>query len=664
MATFTSVTSGNWNDGATWGLTSPGVKGTDWPGNAGDVVNIGTTGTQSHVVTYNVSEANALGAVTVGAASGAGRSVLYASRGASTKMVLGATVLKIDVTGRLDYGTVADPIPAARVAEIYFTPSSDAGTGLDADQTGAQVWVYGDAAYYGSDFDTTLYGDHTFTVGAGRTLQVNGDFTAKWAVGQYLYLHKFTTYSSNTGDFAIVKIASIVGYSAPYTEFTVDITATGMPTVGGAAAWKSGGYVLNTSRNVIIGKYQAAPDPGPAALTNRPYIYTPNPLDSLISECLTWGVMRLFGGGSVYGINVSILQCGQLGYAGSNNISLTGTIFSCSGTLVGGADSSISGYFGGTGNYLMACPYDNFVVTGEIYGQAVVIGGSQGKLVDCNIFSCNSVVGSTGASSYSAASLYNCKLGYNAVGTNIDNVYDVMWANTQMFDCLAVNCMDPASWVKANRNTAGRLGRLRLLHKNQVLNAYSEYVGFGDIDKVAADGTGDNPSQRSGGSADVLEVDAQINCGVYYPVEILRQKVWVTSGTATTVRYYIQTDYVTGGGLSSAELSLTGTYLNGSAGDTSAMTPSTQSVATRADADDWSQYVEVTFTPGATGFAEVVLTLMADEAGKYVWVDPMPVVAGKTFEIKWEEGGAQVYEQAGSGGGLLTHPGMGGGLNG
>ena len=61
MATFTSVTSGNWNDGATWGKTSPGVKGTDWPGNAGDVVNIGTTADQSHVVTYNVSETNELG---------------------------------------------------------------------------------------------------------------------------------------------------------------------------------------------------------------------------------------------------------------------------------------------------------------------------------------------------------------------------------------------------------------------------------------------------------------------------------------------------------------------------------------------------------------------------------------------------------------------------
>ena len=32
---FTSVTSGDWNDGATWGNTSPGVAGTDYPGTSG-----------------------------------------------------------------------------------------------------------------------------------------------------------------------------------------------------------------------------------------------------------------------------------------------------------------------------------------------------------------------------------------------------------------------------------------------------------------------------------------------------------------------------------------------------------------------------------------------------------------------------------------------------
>ncbi len=33
-ATFTSVTTGEWDDGATWGNTSPGVSGTDYPGSS------------------------------------------------------------------------------------------------------------------------------------------------------------------------------------------------------------------------------------------------------------------------------------------------------------------------------------------------------------------------------------------------------------------------------------------------------------------------------------------------------------------------------------------------------------------------------------------------------------------------------------------------------
>ncbi len=35
MASFTSTQDGNWNDGATWGNTSPGTEGTDWPSTAG-----------------------------------------------------------------------------------------------------------------------------------------------------------------------------------------------------------------------------------------------------------------------------------------------------------------------------------------------------------------------------------------------------------------------------------------------------------------------------------------------------------------------------------------------------------------------------------------------------------------------------------------------------
>lgn len=38
QTTFSSVQSGNWNDGGTWGNTSPGVQGADWPANTDNAV--------------------------------------------------------------------------------------------------------------------------------------------------------------------------------------------------------------------------------------------------------------------------------------------------------------------------------------------------------------------------------------------------------------------------------------------------------------------------------------------------------------------------------------------------------------------------------------------------------------------------------------------------
>lgn len=55
-ATFTSVQSGNWNDGATWGNASPGVVGTDFPGE-GDTATIGAQTTVTIPAGYSASVA-------------------------------------------------------------------------------------------------------------------------------------------------------------------------------------------------------------------------------------------------------------------------------------------------------------------------------------------------------------------------------------------------------------------------------------------------------------------------------------------------------------------------------------------------------------------------------------------------------------------------------
>ena len=128
---FTSVSGGNWNDGGTWGNTSPGVKGTDWPGNAADVVNIGTTANQSHVVIYNVSETNQLGAITIGATSGSGASALSFLNSMTTLLSLGQVDILVQATGELRVGKSGAIIPYNYTASIAWNTTGDGNKGLN-----------------------------------------------------------------------------------------------------------------------------------------------------------------------------------------------------------------------------------------------------------------------------------------------------------------------------------------------------------------------------------------------------------------------------------------------------------------------------------------------------------------------------------------------------
>ena len=54
QTTFTSTTSGNWDDGGTWGNISPGIQGTDWPATTDNaVIAIGHTVTMTGAETIN-----------------------------------------------------------------------------------------------------------------------------------------------------------------------------------------------------------------------------------------------------------------------------------------------------------------------------------------------------------------------------------------------------------------------------------------------------------------------------------------------------------------------------------------------------------------------------------------------------------------------------------
>jgi hypothetical protein len=71
---------------------------------------------------------------------------------------------------------------------------------------------------------------------------------------------------------------------------------------------------------------------------------------------------------------------------------------------------------------------------------------------------------------------------------------------------------------------------------------------------------------------------------------------------------------------------------------------------TRANAGDWSQYVEVTVNPAQDGWMNLYLWLKAYESGKKVWVDPQPLVPGGGHQARWSKGEVNIRPR------MVTYP--------
>lgn len=221
MATYTSAGTGLWSAGATW------VGGVKPPSVAGHKVVIAT----GHVVTFDEASG------TYGDDSSTGITVngtLKASRSATTTLTCRGD-LYIGVAGTLDYGTEADPIPAAYVATIIINDSAamaankwgirtEESTG---DWSGFRLWGASKTAM------TTIpsgaaSGDTTFAV---------ADSTG-WEVGDWLAFEPSVAQDSVSG----TVYRAITGKSGN------DIT------VGANLAYASqiGRRVFNLTRNVRV----------------------------------------------------------------------------------------------------------------------------------------------------------------------------------------------------------------------------------------------------------------------------------------------------------------------------------------------------------------------------------------------------------------------------
>lgn len=237
MTTFTSTQSGNWADGASWGLNSPGVAGVDYPGLTGDVVNV----SDGHTITYNAGvNANVFGNITL---SGTLTFLTYTN---SDLIIGAAATLTVNATGSLLMGTETTPIQSPYKARLLFVNPASLRvcfTCLD----GATVKFYGDAGYYGNVFKTTLKTDWT----SGQSLIVDGDVSA-WPVGATFVLGKNVVYGSYLTDGQAYTIASAVYDSGnDQTVLTISEAAPGLSFMVDNHGWTNMVFLL--TRNIFIG---------------------------------------------------------------------------------------------------------------------------------------------------------------------------------------------------------------------------------------------------------------------------------------------------------------------------------------------------------------------------------------------------------------------------
>lgn len=234
MPNVYSTKSGNWSDTSVW--------------DAGRVPTIGDNVIikSGHTVTFDYNydgSTNYIANVTVGEGNINNPGVLYFSRSVSTQLVTNTATGVYVNGGILDVGTESDPIPDTVTAKIYIISSTDGATLINAANNG-KIRIYGSSSYYGNNFVSTLYQNWT----SGSTIRVSGDVTA-WRVGQELLIHINDLYANASDDARVYTITNVGTYNGTYTELTLSSTPN--------KNYYAGGLVLNLSRNVEIGKYNA-----------------------------------------------------------------------------------------------------------------------------------------------------------------------------------------------------------------------------------------------------------------------------------------------------------------------------------------------------------------------------------------------------------------------
>ncbi len=643
MAAFTSVTSGNWNDGATWGLTSPGVKGTDWPGLAGDTATVSAT----HTVTYNVSETNQLGAVTV-------NGLLSFSTSMNTLLTLGHVDLTVGATGELRIGTSVSPLLKTYTAEIVWATTADNAKGLVI-TNGGLVTVYGDPAYYGANgYRAQLSADWT----TGQSFTVTGDYSG-WNVGDVITVHKNALYSSMNTDTQIFTVASAT-YGAPNTTITINEAAP-------AVTFKQYGHVNNVSRNIRLSLNGAATTMG-SYNANRPYIkdettsanlnkvnfsnilitglyeykYTTDNVGGFnanLIDCVWRHGNRVIGGGgyvtnltfsglaysngsgfSYYGINCTI--SGDIYANGSSQIINYPTNFTCSADIYGNGGSSINN---GTG-----C-----VFTGNLFSNTTGLGGA----APSHEFRGSYIYGNVIAISTTGSKFNGCTIGYKTDGTTIlNNSTDVsMNSGGIWWEVYFRGCKMPSSLTIGGRNIGGHVGFIGSQDHNRVAGDARSWQDFADL-------TRDTGTLRTGGADNSIKIAPLSGCATWNPVMLYDIIELDVPASAQTRTVYVNT-YGWTVLPDATELYLEAEYISNGTTFNRTLVKSTEVVSANGT---WTA-LSVSFTPAVAGQVRLRVYLKKYQASSGVYIDNR-IYGTQTIYTHWRDGKIQIDQSVSSGG--------------
>ena len=624
MGTFNSAQAGNWNTDATWTEAGHPVANDD-------IVII------THEVTYDVG----VSGVTWGNCTLNSGGVLIFSISSNSKMLFNATgILTINNGGELRAGTSGSPIAAANLCQIHW-PQGAAARYTLALAAGGIINVYGDPAFYGSTIEATL--DSNWNAGAGLTLYVEGDYSAKWQAGQYFIIHDYAQYANYQTDAEIFCIDSVGAYDAGNDRTPIVVTAAGDSDtfVIGAGLWM-------LSRNIELA------DPGSPWTVYGYGSYTERIRfdnnqaagnDNIrIEDTLFRGWVEASYLGHNFNVaNGSFVNCYRVGYS-SHYMDLSNVIIaSCYYGLANSNYNKLSGWAVGNKQALYTCYYnvleldlignehgvysvlkteligdvcsnstglyyfdDGYVVgnikkngTGVSHSdRTTIVGDVEDNTIGVSTCELIKIIGNLTNNTNGFVGCYHANIVQGGVVNNINNVLS-MDSATEIRRAIFSNCTVAGTYDELE--IIGNCGDFLCLHNGdgnwQAPNSGSAFIlqmtpnvyclGFGTSGMLKLT---DAPNLLSFGYAES-------------GARVLTFKVWPVGWTAS---------------LTDAELYLEVYYLAGGAGG--ALTRVVSGALTMANGA-WRN-LTVSFTTGQAGIFYYNLILKKYEAGDYVLIDP------------------------------------------